>query len=315
MLQQTQVSVVIPYFERWMRLFPSVEALAKAPIATVLKEWEGLGYYARARNLHEGARYVMDQCQGTIPSSAEELKKIKGLGDYTVGAILSFAFHQRAAAVDGNVMRVLARYYALPDDISKVTTQKKLRGMAKDLLPEEEPWIIAEALIELGATICTRNPKCSECPLVRSCAGFAQGLANQLPVKSAKTVTQYLYRLVPVIACGDQFLVCRGVKGKVMADLLEFPYFDIDRPMENFTEEKRILREQLHTKLSLKATWHKTLPQVKHSFTRYRATLIPHLYTVENTTQIDGYEWLSINELNKYPFSAGHRRIFSELNS
>ena len=131
MLQQTQAAVVISYFERWMQRFPTIQALADAPLEDVIKEWEGLGYYARARNLHAGARYVVENYEGQLPANAEQLYKIKGLGHYTVGAILSFAFQQRKAAVDGNVLRVLARYYGITDDIGKSATVKKCKDLLK----------------------------------------------------------------------------------------------------------------------------------------------------------------------------------------
>ena len=154
MLQQTQVAVVIPYFLHWMQRFPTIHHLAKASLDEVVKAWEGLGYYSRVRHLHEAAKYLVEHFNGQLPSEEEDLKKIKGLGPYTIGAILSFAFHQKKAAVDGNVIRVLTRYFGLEEDISKVATVNKLRQLAQELLPDEEPWIVNEALIELGATLC-----------------------------------------------------------------------------------------------------------------------------------------------------------------
>jgi A/G-specific adenine glycosylase len=147
MLQQTQVAVVIPYFQRWMDKFPTICSLAAASIEEVIKEWEGLGYYARARNLHAGAQYVVKNHAGELPETEAELRKIKGLGDYTIGAIRSFAFNHKAATVDGNVLRVLARYYGISDDISKMKSVKKFQGLAQSLLPEIEPWIISESLM------------------------------------------------------------------------------------------------------------------------------------------------------------------------
>jgi len=315
MLQQTQVAVVVPYFERWMRLFPTIEALAKAPIEAVLKEWEGLGYYARARNLHEGARTIVEHYHGKIPTSAEKLKEIKGLGDYTVGAILSFAYHQRVAAVDGNVMRVLVRYYCLSDDISKGPTQKKIRALANELLPQDESWIVNEALIELGATICARMPKCEKCPLRETCMAYAMGKAEQLPIKSVKIATQLLFRLVPVIFSQGKVLVGCGVKGKVMADLFEFPYFDIDNAPGEIEDQVVMMREKLKLDLALSAKWQQVMPQVKHSFTRYRALLMPHLYIAKEPKEIPGYDWFTIEELMSKPFSSGHRRIFADVQS
>lgn len=172
MLQQTQVAVVIPYFQRWMERFPTIQALAESSIEDAIKQWEGLGYYARAKNLHAGAKQVVANFDGELPSKVEALSRIKGLGPYTVGAIRAFAFHERSAAVDGNVLRFLTRYFAIEEDIAKIGTQKKITALAESLLPEKEPWVFAEALIEFGATVCKKAPLCFECPLNKSCAGL-----------------------------------------------------------------------------------------------------------------------------------------------
>lgn len=310
MLQQTQVSVVIPYFQHWMERFPTIKTLAEASLEDVIKEWEGLGYYSRARNLHEGAQYVVEHHAGELPSTNKELQEIKGLGAYTIGAILSFAFHQKAAAVDGNVLRVLSRYYCLSDDICKAKTVKKFQELAQDFLPEKEPWLVSEALIELGATVCSRNPKCGECPLKFSCQAFAQGKAKELPVKSVKSVTHSLFRAVAVVICNDHILVGQGEKGKLMADLFEFPYCEISNAEMDSEKQRKMIKE----KLNLALTWQKTLPQVKHSFTRYRALLIPQLYQTKNLKEVEGFEWHDLEALKKLPFSSGHRRILAQLN-
>jgi A/G-specific adenine glycosylase len=311
MLQQTQVAVVIPYFLRWMQRFPTIEALANAPVEAVLKEWEGLGYYSRARNLHQGARYVMEHHAGVLPSTVDELKAIKGLGDYTVGAILSFAFHQRKAAVDGNVLRVLARYYCIDEDIGLGKVQKKMRVLAEELLPKEEPWIISEALIELGATVCMRKAKCMECPLNGHCQAHIKDQTDRIPVKGAQAAVTALYRLVPVISCGDRLLVRCGEPGKVMADLFQFPYFEITHADYDTTEQKELMKREMKKEFSLSTIWKKELPQVKHSFTRYRACLMPHMYAAKEAKIVPGFEWISIDELRQVPFSSGHRRIFA----
>lgn len=309
MLQQTQASVVIPYFLRWMRIFPTIEALALASPETVIKEWEGLGYYSRARNLHEGARYVLQYHQGVLPSEEDHLKKIKGLGPYTIGAILSFAFHRKKAAVDGNVLRVLARYYALSDDISHSKTVKKFQNLAQDLLPDEEPWIISEALIELGATSCGKVPKCTECPLRAGCLAFATDRVNHFPIKSAKTKTQHLFRAVAVVMHDDNLLVRCGPKGEIMSDLYEFPYFELHKEQEVLSH----LQHCLENEFKLKAHWKEALQVVKHSFTRYRAHLFPHLFIVKKAQRVQGYEWVTHEEIKKLAFSSGHRRIYLQL--
>ncbi|WP_194847593.1 A/G-specific adenine glycosylase [Candidatus Neptunochlamydia vexilliferae] len=292
MLQQTQVSVVVPYFKRWMTLFPTISALAAAPLEKVIKAWEGLGYYSRARNLHEGARYLTEHHGGELPDTYEDLKNVKGLGPYTIGAILSFAFKQKAAAVDGNVFRVLARYFAIEEPIDKSFVQKEIRTLTAALLPDDEPWIIMEGLIELGALVCQKKAQCEICPLKMSCLGRCK--AALLPIKSKREKTIHLHRTVAVIHTGQELLLRKGEAGKVMADLHEFPYFDRDVNIE----------EALG--LSLKPQ--RALPEVTHGFTKYKAFLYPHLYLAARK-EIEGHSWVPFQEVKEMPFSSGHRRI------
>lgn len=309
MLQQTQVAVVLPYFLRWMQQFPTISHLAQASLDEVIKAWEGLGYYSRARHLHQGAQYLVEHFQGQLPAEEENLKKIKGIGPYTIGALLSFAFHQKKAAVDGNVLRVLARYFGLEDDIAKPATVNRLRQLADDLLPDEEPWIISEALIELGATVCQRKARCSLCPLKATCISFAQGLTEALPVKSKGAKTEYLYRAVAVVKVGSTYLVKRGEKGAIMSDLYEFPYFEI-------TQEGLSI-QQLQAKViethALQVSPQEALKEVKHGFTRYQVRLYPFVFTCQHSCAVQGFEWLTIEDLQKLAFSSGHRRIFQQL--
>jgi A/G-specific adenine glycosylase len=310
MLQQTQVSVVIPYFHRWMQRFPSIASLAEADLDEIIKLWEGLGYYSRARSLHQAAQYVVTHHQGQLPSNEEELKKIKGLGPYTVGAILSFAFRQRAAAVDGNVIRVLSRYFEIKEDFAKNKTVNNLRKIALEILPEDEAWIQNEALIELGATICKKKPKCMECPLRSSCKGYRNSTAQQLPFKSTKVETSYLYRAVPIIIFDNKLLVKRGQKGEIMSDLHEFPYFET--PPLGWSYQR--LQEEMFLQWSLETQYIKELPQVKHSFTRYQASLKPVLFHSSYERPITNHTWLTHETLRQLAFSSGHRRIFMDLN-
>jgi A/G-specific adenine glycosylase len=309
MLQQTQVAVVIPYFERWMQAFPSIEALAKASLDEVIKLWEGLGYYSRARNLHEGARFIIDHFDGQLPANAESLSKIKGIGEYTTGAILSFAFQQRFPAVDGNVIRVLARYFMIEEDISKVKTQRRIREAAWEILPEKESWVITEALIELGATVCKRKPDCRACPLSKTCKGYLHGAAERLPFKSSKTTTQNLFRAVAVIESEDYFLVRKVDQGKIMSGLHEFPYFDIsDKGID-----PRELLKLVEKRFCIKATHFKNLPPTSHSFTRFNVRLFPFHLQCSQRFEIDEFKWMTLSELKQVAFPSGHRKIVSYL--
>ncbi|MCB1107128.1 MAG: A/G-specific adenine glycosylase [Chlamydiia bacterium] len=294
MLQQTQVSVVVPYFKRWMTLFPTIKSLAEAPMDKVIKVWEGLGYYSRARNLHEGARYLVENHGGEIPSSYKELERIKGLGPYTIGAILSFAFKKKAAAVDGNILRVFARYDGVMASIDQSKVQKKIRERCEALLPEKEPWIVMEGLIELGALVCQKKAQCSLCPISKNCAAYKTCKADILPIRKKKEKVTHLHRSVAVVHDRKSLLLRKGERGKVMADLSEFPYFD-----RGVSVEKAL-------GIPLKSIG--PLPEVSHGFTKYKAFLYPHLYEASQI-EIKGYEWIPFNKLSSIPFSSGHRRI------
>lgn len=303
MLQQTQVSVVIPYFERWMALFPTIEHLAKAPLEQVLKVWEGLGYYSRARNMYEAAHFLVEKHQGELPDDPNLLAQIKGLGPYTRGAILSFAFRKKVAAVDGNVMRVLARFFAIEEEIDLPATQKRLWKHAEEILPDHEPWLVTEGLIELGALICTKVARCEECPLKLSCLSFRHGLQKTLPKKRPPVKTTKLTRLVAVIFHGEHLLIRRGEKGHVMADLYEFPYVEY--------ESQEPVTESFEKMLRIPLDYVSPLPEEVHSFTRFQVRLIPHLLTAK---QLDNrHIWKKKETLLELPFSSGHRRILNNL--
>lgn len=305
MLQQTQVAVVVAYFERWMQRFPTVADLAQASLEEVVKLWEGLGYYSRARNLHRGARYLLQHHGGHLPSTASELEQIPGVGPYTVGAILSFAFRQKAAAVDGNVIRVLTRFAAMDEDSCSSKAKKWVWDYAQSILPEEEPWLIMEGLIELGATICMRQPKCFLCPLASQCLGLKKGIADLLPTKSKKAPITVLKRQVAVILSEGFYLLRKGEKGNLMADLYEFPYVE--------GEECSLLSDLLAHTFQVTASLIEELASVQHSFTRYRATLYPSVWKVSERVEVDGYEWIKESNLDQLPFSAGHRKIIKSL--
>lgn len=309
MLQQTQVAVVIPYFQKWMKLFPTIQELAKAPLDSVIKCWEGLGYYSRARSLHAGAQYIVESFEGILPSSAENLRKIKGIGPYTEGAIRSFAFKIKTAAVDGNVMRVLSRYFLISADISKTSTIKEIWNLAQEILPHEEPWIFNEALIELGATICKRRPNCAICPLKSSCQGYINGNPEEFPYQSKKIKVEQLHRAVAVITCNNRLLVRREEKGKIMGDLHEFPYLELpnnERPVES-------LSDFIKNTLGLRVSIQSILDSLSHSFTRYRVQLYPAIFDCLQDSDVPGYRWIEMSELKKLAFSSGHRRILSHF--
>jgi A/G-specific adenine glycosylase len=304
MLQQTQASVVIPYFERWMQLFPTILHLAQAPLEQVLKNWEGLGYYARARNLHEIAKISAKQWGGSLPEQREELMKLKGIGEYTASALCAFAFKQRALAIDGNVLRTLIRFFAIEEEIESPSLGRKLQELSAQILPEKEPWLVAEGLIELGATLCGKSPECAKCPLKSDCLAFKRGRQMELPKRKMRKKQVHLLRSVGVICFKNSYLIFKGAKGRVMADLYEFPYI-----------EKRVTGDELvdyfaHL-LSIPLSYRHPLPPQSHTFTRYKAFLFPHLISAHSITSM--HEWVAFDQMVQLPFSSGHRRILQTI--
>jgi len=187
MLQQTRVETVKEYYRRFLERFPDVVALARAPEEDVLKLWEGLGYYSRARNLQKGARIVLEQYRGQLPADDQTLQMLPGIGEYTAGAIASIAFGSAVPAMDGNVFRVAARFYGERESIEHPQVRKKLRSILTDAVPREEPGAFNQAMMELGATICTpKSPRCEQCPLKTCCDAYAEGDAESLPVHEKK---------------------------------------------------------------------------------------------------------------------------------
>jgi A/G-specific adenine glycosylase len=333
MLQQTQASVVIPYYHRWIEAFPTLHHLAKASIDQVLKLWEGLGYYSRARSLHKGAQIIVSEHQGVFPKNREAIAALPGIGPYTTGAILSFAFGQVAPAVDGNVLRVLGRYLALELDISAPSTRKYLEAYLQEVLPSNQPEEISEALIELGALICTKQqPQCVQCPLQKSCKAYQQDQISQYPIKNSKISYTKLYRVLLVLQLSDGSLLIREPPTKgLMSGLAEFPYLDLSEEACSELEQNHLeplnpqslFHSVLHLALKLPRDTLlkeslcsiKKLKNVNQSFTRYRVTLYPYLIrlSLPLLELIPEFYWLSPNELKKMPFSSGHRKVLQEV--
>lgn len=312
MLQQTRASVVVPYFNRWMRLFPDIKTLAKASSEEIIKAWEGLGYYSRARNLHKAAKQILEFHQGKLPECEKALSEIQGIGPYTKGAILSFGFYQRAVAVDGNVLRVISRFCLIEENIKTIRAKRKICEETEKLLDEKMPWVTMEALIELGATICSLKPRCEDCPIKKKCLAFSKGKQEALPIKDPEKKPIDLKRSVFIIMAKGKVLLKKGESGKVMADLYEFPYFEI-KELDGKRGEVKKQIENFEKEYNLKLFWEKSLSPVQHTFTRYRSELFPEVFTSEETPPIKGLEWVELEKIKELPFSAGHRKLFKTI--
>lgn len=229
MLQQTRVDTVIPYFQRFIERFPTVTALSEAPEEDVLKCWEGLGYYSRARNLQAAAQQVVQRHDGIVPDNKAEVSALKGVGPYTTGAILSIAYNRPEPAVDGNVMRVLSRYFMIEEDIMKTGTRTLMEELAAELIPQGRASDFNQALMELGALICTpKSPQCLICPVMARCTGRLEGAEERLPVKTKAKPPRPEYRLTAVVEGGGDLagrvLVRRRPDTGLLARMWELPH-------------------------------------------------------------------------------------------
>lgn len=224
MLQQTQVATVIPYYERWLERFPTFTDLAQASLEEVLKAWEGLGYYRRARYLYETARIVSERYNGELPADANILKDLPGIGDYTLGAILSIAFGQREPAIDGNVRRVAARLWALAEDLSKGQALKRLKETIREAMPEDRAGDFTQAFMELGATVCLPTaPLCETCPLHADCRAYTLGRVADFPVVKKAPPKKSERRRMWIIEWGGSVYLRKRTE-KLLEGMWEFPH-------------------------------------------------------------------------------------------
>lgn len=270
MLQQTQVATVIPYFERFMERFPNLEGLARAEVAEVLKYWSGLGYYARARNLHKTATIILDRHNGCFPQTYSEVSALPGIGRSTAGAILSLALGQHHAILDGNVKRVLARYFAVPGWPGKTDVQNQLWAHAQHLTPKKRVANFNQAMMDLGAGICTRSkPHCPVCPLAQHCAAKHSGAQTAYPGKKPANVVPVKSCAMLLVFCPDgSILLERRPPSGIWGGLLALPELPAlaKRPQIN-----QWLRQTLQTT----ATHCQTHAILRHSFSHFHLDITP----------------------------------------
>jgi A/G-specific adenine glycosylase len=264
MLQQTRVDTVVPYYRRFVRAFPSVQALAAAPLSRVLKLWEGLGYYARARHLHAAAQRIMREHGGRLPSSAREWAELPGVGRYTAAAIASITQGEPLAALDGNARRVLSRLVGLETALDESRTVEQLWSLAERLLDRARPGDFNQALMELGATVCRpRNPDCGVCPLVRWCRAYATGRQRELPVRARRRAPGRIEAVAAAIFRGQRCLFVRRPARGLLGGLWELPGGVVPRG-RNATE---MLVRHLRELLGVEVRVGRLLARVRHEFT------------------------------------------------
>lgn len=296
-LQQTRVAQGLAYYERFVGQLPDIQSLAQADEADVLKLWQGLGYYSRARNLHKAARMVMNELGGVFPSTFQDIQQLPGVGLYTAGAIASFAFGEKVPAIDGNVKRVGARFFGLFEDIQSQAFQKKLFSLLKDAMVFADANVFNQAMIEVGATVCSpTQPQCDVCPLADGCVARLQQLQKQLPVSRKKQKPLSKFHYYVDIRCGDYHVVVRRPDAGIWSHLHEFPMiegdtadWDLDAVLGRWGIVEKIIVE------GEKSFKHQLTHQTIHAKCWYLC--LPSNKFVQN----DGWQWLEKDAILSLP--------------
>ncbi len=315
MLQQTQTATVVPYYEKFLNRFPTIEALAKSPISRVLKNWEGLGYYARARNLHRAARYLAQNKNSKMPRTYDALLKIPGVGPYTAAAVGSIAFNLPYAAVDGNVERVLSRLFNLQISPKHKEGKKIVAELAQKLLLEAQARWWNQAMMELGALICMpRRPRCDECPVEKLClAKKYLDDPSVLPIRLPSRKLPHHKIVIGLVWKDGRVLIDRRKMNGMLGGLWEFPGGKIKNGETHATALQRELREELAIETEVGDYFMK----VDHSYSHFSVTLYAyhcrHLAGVPRAIACEAWRWTRLQDLRRYAFPNANRRIIQSL--
>ncbi len=309
MLQQTRIEAVLPYFQRFMETLPTIKDLAEADEEVLMKLWEGLGYYSRARNLQKAAKRVMEEFGGELPRTYEQLLTLSGIGEYTAGAIASIAFGEKVAAVDGNVLRVMARLLDDKTDVMETKHRKQLTTFVNQLVPEDCAGDFNQGIMELGETICLPNamPRCSECPLREYCAVAGLERARELPTRSAPKPRKIEQRMVFVIITDEnvpRVLLHKREKGGLLGGMWELPNTILT---DNFQIEKQLSAWGIPQK-SLES-----LPSAKHIFSHVEWRLQGMLVKAKTFTPGNTFQLVSMCELDKYALPTAFRAYSKKI--
>jgi A/G-specific adenine glycosylase len=314
MAQQTRLETMLPYFERWMQRFPTVESLADASQHEVLNLWEGLGYYSRARNLHRAAHMLVEEYGGEIPKTPEELIRLPGIGAYTAGAISSIAFGADQPVVDGNVKRVMARIFALSEATNTTKGEKQIWALAREQLPQGQAADYNQALMELGALVCTpRKPNCDQCPITAHCQAYQSGRQADFPVRVRRAKVPHHAVTAAVIWREEQVLIGQRAQDEMLGGMWEFP----GGKQEDGETLEKCLKREIKEELGVKIKVGAQLGIFQHAYTHFKVTL--HAFECELVSSRlhlnvhQAVEWVSPEALNEYPMGKIDRQISLKL--
>lgn len=307
MLQQTQVSAVIGYYQRFMARFPTIQSLAAADRDEVLQHWSGLGYYSRARNLHHAAQTIVDTFNGEFPQNFEAMQTLSGIGRSTAAAIAAFAFHQVQTILDGNVKRVLARHFAIEGWPGTPKIEKEMWRLAESLLPQTEMVAYTQGLMDLGATLCTRSkPSCNTCPLNTTCLAYAQQRVHALPTPKPKKTSPQKYTTMLILRRGNDVLLQKRPSKGIWGGLWSLPEIDM----------QTIATEAVFTMFGLQVEPQEPMPVLQHAFTHYKLDILPQpLEVVSKDTHAlaPSTLWLPIEEAVSAAIPTPVRKILISL--
>ncbi|QJW47988.1 A/G-specific adenine glycosylase [bacterium BFN5] len=312
MLQQTRVDTVIPYYQRWMQRFPNLEILAQSEETEVVRYWEGLGYYSRARNLRRGAIEVLERFGGQVPRTTTELRSLSGIGEYTAGAIMSIAYNERVPAVDGNVLRIISRLENISDDIAKLAVKRQITVLVHSKIPGDRPGDFNQALMDLGASICLpRAPLCNQCPISGHCEAFELEIQQTLPVKAPKNKPEPVFIVAGILRDGaGRFLLRKRPEQGLLAGMWEFPSIETADKPAKLEDLKRLF--STHSELlditegPFFATTH-TFSHRRWFITFYRLTS-----KLQNLDMAE-HAWFDPVSWNEIPFAGPHRQAAMRL--
>ncbi len=318
MLQQTQMERAVGYFQRWMRRFPDVESLALAPEDEVLTLWEGLGYYSRARNLHKAAKVLLREFGGRVPEDMEELRSLPGVGPYTAAAVASLAFNRDVPVIDANVERVLARVLDLDRPVKEPVTRRRIVEVVERLLPRGRARDFNQAMMELGALVCSKRPQCEKCPIAEHCESRHLGIQTDRPVPAKARDIVPLDVATGLLVVGGRVLIQKRLLTGAWPGLWEFPGGRVE-PGE--TPEQAIVREFME-EVALEVRVDAPLGVIRHGYTTYRVKLscfglrlqreLPEPPIPELNAATD-FAWCTLEELRGYALPAGHRKLADRL--
>lgn len=312
MLQQTRVASAIPYYERFLNAFPTVKRLAEADLQEVLKQWEGMGYYARARNLHQSARMVMERYEGSIPDNMEDLLSLPGVGRSTAGAILSLAHGRRTPILDANIQRLLCRLSVVQGDPQKSHTKHLLWDLMERLLPEEQTRPFNQGLMDIGALFCLpRNPRCQNCPLSSLCLAFATGVQDRIPPLKKARPLPLRERGVAILWWKGDLLIHHRPSIGFLGGLWEFPGVHLDGAGSVFHLLPRMLKRECGLSIHLKGEIFSFL----HEYTHFKEMIRVFSGDCQQGKNLfsEGFRWVQPEEIEQLPLSASHRRIAQEV--